>query len=253
MTDTNNDTNTGLASGYEEPAAFPAAAPLAAPAALDSSDAPLVRRINHLDERVNSNIARMKRHMALALSAALATGSMLSNFKALHARDYGRFFEDDGRPDCFRFSQRAASNYCKLYLGVARLADERGLTDELRRQVSAYCADSAETVPLLGELLQANSLHAALRELGGLPAPPSPSLGERLDAVQQPELPLSWEEKRTRSWTRWGGCCEQLETYIEKSAAILTPTDREAAASRLEDLAKRLRAIPTTAAERLLA
>ncbi len=260
MTNT-HDTDTGLPSSYGK-AAIPAtiSSIMETPADVVPAEQVINERIhaiNVLDERVRRGVNAVRRQMYVTYSAAVAAGKLLTEFKAAHPRDYGKSFPGSKALTghiIFSFVQQTAARYCRYYRDAWEEAKLAGCEEEMEAQLDAYLKGGMEAAPIAATMMErAKASRMALQELGALPAPPAPTLGERLDnAEKQGELNLSWEEKHTRAWTKWGGCCEQLETYITTSAAILTKTDREAAAARLEDMAAKLRNMPVSAASRML-
>ncbi len=252
MTNT-HDTDTGLASCYDEPAAIPSTLSLTPEPPLVEvvqsevvSTLPDVKRINEQHALVSQGVLEVRRAVCDTLSAALVAGMLLTELKPRYHGNWGRLFDAKSTsPGSIHFSQQTGARYVRMYADAYNQAQAEGCLDEMQRQLRALAEGCAFRATLAVEMLErARKSRAALQELGALPAPPAPSLGEVVEKVAAEHTLLSPEQRREQSWTHWGGCCSQLETYIAGEAAELPRRDREVVATRLEELAATLRAMP---------
>lgn len=154
------------------------------------------------------------------------------------------------------FSYRTARTYIKVLECVeTRMQQQGGMTPaECVQVLSAHVANmlsgsyddpDAATEALWSPYLTADSLRQAYLELA--PAKPeAPTLSEVLDdTVDAPTPFASWEEQRAKIVSDFGGLWCSLDTFVEEFSRYTTSADREAQASKLEDAARRLRAMKT--------
>lgn len=154
------------------------------------------------------------------------------------------------------FTYKTARNYIKMLECVeTRMQQQGGMTTAQVVQVlcdhaaaltsGAYDDPMAATESLWAPFLTAGSLREAYLELA--PAKPAPpTLSEVLDDTFDAHTPFaSWEEQRAKIVSDFGGLWSSLDTFVEEFSRYTTSADREAQASKLEDAARRLRAMKT--------
>lgn len=154
------------------------------------------------------------------------------------------------------FTYKTGRNYCKVLEAVEnRMMQQGGMTPADITQIigqhsanlltGAYDNPNESTAELWTPYLTADSLRQAYLELA--PAKPAaPTLSEVLDdTVDAPTPFASWEEQRAKIVSDFGGLWSSLDTFVEEFSRYTTSADREAQASKLEDAARRLRAMKT--------
>lgn len=154
------------------------------------------------------------------------------------------------------FTYKTSRTYIKVLEGVEdRMQQQGGMTPAECVQVlrehaanllsGAYDDPNESSSALWTPYLTADSLRQAYLELA--PAKPAaPTLSEVLDdTVDAPTPFASWEEQRAKIVSDFGGLWCSLDTFVEEFSRYTTSADREAQASKLEDAARRLRAMKT--------
>ena len=153
------------------------------------------------------------------------------------------------------FTYRTGRNYIKVLEGVEDRMQKGGMppaecVQVLREHAAnllsgAYDDPNESSSALWTPYLTADSLRQAYLELA--PAKPeAPTLSEVLDdTVDAPTPFASWEEQRAKIVSDFGGLWSSLDTFVEEFSRYTTSADREAQASKLEDAARRLRAMKT--------
>lgn len=152
------------------------------------------------------------------------------------------------------FTYATGRKCVNLYLDMKQRMVAGGMNEaEARRILGDHAARLAAGDygdPLLASenlyspYLTATTLRQAYLELA--PAKPAPTPGEVLDeAAAAAPAPATWQEQRVKLLADFGGMFDTLATYVTQHASYISTADREQLADRLEEEAKRLRAMKT--------
>lgn len=153
------------------------------------------------------------------------------------------------------FTYKTARNYIKMLECVeTRMQQQGGMTTAQVVQVlcdhaaaltsGAYDDPMAATESLWAPFLTAGSLREAYLELA--PDKPKLSLADTIDqAASNTPVPDDFETVRALFLSKCGGYFEKLDSYLSDTAPRVMKEDREMVASKLEEVARKLRSMTT--------
>ncbi len=272
---TKNTDNTGLANDYAEPATFAAGAEVVraaeSTALVNTTLRESVLLCGTLHGVMTQAVTDARRaafvHLMATLNLACVLRSLQQQAAAQQIPVLALYKGYKGNPGArehamrltggaeLPFTYATARNYIKVLENVqSRMQLEGGMSSAQVVQVlcdhsaaltsGAYDDPEAATESLWAPFLTAGSLREAYLELA--PEKPKLSLADTIDkAASSTAAPDDFDTVRAMFLSKCGGYFKKLDSYLTDTAPRVKKEDREMVASRLEEVARKLRGMAT--------